>query len=74
MFRFKSKKVFDKDTVMCLKKSAYSNLPLRFMTMIQYCNLLKKNNFRINYKEQLMRTYFSDKEKFYFLVIEASKI
>jgi ubiquinone/menaquinone biosynthesis C-methylase UbiE len=74
MFRFKSKKVFDKDTVMCLKKSAYSNLPLRFMTMIQYCNLLKKNNFRVNYKEQLMRTYFSGKEKFYFLVIEASKI
>ena len=74
MFRFKPQKIFDKDTIMCLKKSAYPNLPLRFMTITQYCNLLKKNNFRINYKEQLMRTYFSGKEKFYFLVIEASKL
>lgn len=74
MFRFKFQKVFDKDTIMCLKKSAYSNHPLRFMTMTQYCNLLKKNNFSVNYKEELMRTYFSGKEKFYFLVIEVSKI
>ena len=74
MFKFKPKKIFDSDTITCLKKSAYSNHPLRFMTMLQYSNLLKKNNFKINYKEQLMRTYFSSKEKFYFLVIEASKI
>lgn len=73
MFKFKSKEVFDQDTIMCLEKSAYSNLPLRFMTMKQYCDLLKKNNFKISYKEELMRTYFSGKEKFYFLVIEASK-
>ena len=74
MFRFKSKKIFDQDTIMCLKKSAYSNLPLRFMSMKQYCDLLKKNNFKISYKEEIMRTYFSGKEKFHFLVIEASKI
>ena len=74
MFKFKPKKIFDSDTITCLKKSAYSNHPLRFMTMLQYSNLLKKNNLKINYKEQLMRTYFSSKEKFYFLVIEASKI
>lgn len=74
MFSFKSQKKFDRDTRMCIEKSAYPNLPLRFMSMTQYCNLLKKNNFNVSYKEEIMRTYFSRKEKFFFIVIEAIKI
>ena len=29
---------------------------------------------KIDYKEELMRTYFSGKDKFHFLVIEATKL
>lgn len=76
MFNLKNKVMYDSDTLISVKqKSAYkTNHSLRFMTMHQYCNLLKKNNFKVSYKEELMRTYFSGKEKFYFLVIEAVKI
>ena len=76
MFNLKNRILHDSDTLISVKqKSAYqTNHSLRFMTMSQYCNLLKKNNFKVYYKEELMRTYYSGKEKFYFLVIEAVKI
>ena len=76
MFNFKTRKLHDKDTLISLKqKSAYTtDHALRFMNLNQYCNLLTLNGFKINYKEEVMRTYFSKKEKFYFLVIEAIKV
>ena len=66
----------DSDTIRSLKKkSAYKiDHLIRFMSMNQYCKLLNSNGFKIRYKEELMRTYFSGKEKFYFLVIEGIKI
>lgn len=75
MFNFKTRILHDSNTLLSLnQKSAYNtDHTLRFMSMLQYCNILKKNNFKIDYKEELMRTYFSGNEKFYFLVIEASK-
>jgi len=73
MFHLKSNKVYDIDTIESFKKSAFPNHPLRFMSIKEYCDLLKKNSFKIDYKEEIMRTYFSGKEKFYFLIIEASK-
>jgi ubiquinone/menaquinone biosynthesis C-methylase UbiE len=73
MFRSKKKKVYDRDTINCYGKSPFSNQPMRFQQMFEYCNLLKKNNFNIDYKEENMRTYYSGKDKFYFLIIEASK-
>tara|TARA_B110000046_G_C12951549_1_gene380379 strand:+ start:396 stop:1112 length:717 start_codon:yes stop_codon:yes gene_type:complete len=76
MFNFKTRKLHDKDTLISLKqKSAYTtDHALRFMNLNQYCDLLTLNGFKINYKEEVMRTYFSKKEKFYFLVIEAIKV
>jgi ubiquinone/menaquinone biosynthesis C-methylase UbiE len=76
MFNFKTRKLHDKDTLISLKqKSAYTtDHALRFMSLNQYCNMLNINGFKINYKEEVMRTYFSTKEKFYFLVIEAIKV
>jgi len=76
MFRFPTRKMYDSDTMISLKVKAARKIdhPHRFMHMSQYCNLLKKSGFKIDYKEELMRTYFFRKEKFYFLVIEASKL
>lgn len=76
MFNFKSRKMHDKDTMITLTERCSHPRPhaLRFMTLNQYCLLLIKSGFKIRYKEEVMRTYFSTKEKFYFLVIEASKI
>ena len=42
--------------------------------MSQYSSLLEKNGFSVDYKEELMRTYFTGKDKFYFLVVEAKKL
>jgi len=76
MFKHSSKVMYDSNTLISLKKkSAYKvDHPLRFMKMSEYCSLLEKNGFSIDYKEELMRTYFAGKEKFYFLVIEAKKL
>lgn len=76
MFNHSSRVMYDKDTMIGLKKkSAYKvDHPLRFMTMSQYCYLLEINGFKVDYKEELMRTYFSGKDKFHFLVIEATKL
>jgi len=76
MFNLKSRKLHDKDTLISVKeKSAYNtDHSLRFMKMHEYDHLLVKNNFKVKYKEELMKTYFSGKEKFYFLIIEAVKI
>ena len=66
----------DKDTLVSLKQKSSHPRPhaMRFMTLDQYCSLLSHNGFKIKYREEIMRTYFSNKEKFYFLVIEATKI
>jgi len=76
MFSFPSKTMYDSDTMISLnmKASRIIDHPHRFMSMKQYCELLIGNGFKIKYKEELMRTYFSGKEKFYFLVIEGIKI
>ncbi len=76
MFRFKTRKMHDKDTLVSLKQKSSHPRPhaMRFMTLDQYCSLLSHNGFKIKYREEIMRTYFSNKEKFYFLVIEATKI
>ena len=76
MFNQNLRVMHDSDTLISLKKkSAYKvDHPLRFMKMSQYCNLLRINGFELSYKEELMRTYFSGKEKFYFLVVEATKL
>ncbi len=70
------KTMHDTDTIKSLKrKSAYKiDHLIRFMSMKQYCKLLIGNGFKIKYKEELMRTYFSGKEKFYFLVVEGIKV
>ena len=76
MFNFKSRTLYDNDTLLSLKQnSAYKlNHPIRFMKLKQYCSLLIQNGFKIKYREEVMRTYFSGKEKFFFLVIEVVKI
>ena len=76
MFKFLNKKMHDTDTMISLKnKSSYKiDHPLRFMSTNQYINLLKNNGFKIEYAEELTRTYFFRKEKFTFLVIEGKKI
>ena len=76
MFNFKTRKLYDKNTLISLKqRSAYTtDHSLRFMHINEYCKLLNRHKFKVNYKEEIMRTYFSGKEKFFFLVIEASKI
>lgn len=75
MFNFKSRKLYDSDTLLSVKqKSAYNtDHTLRFLQMNEYCNLLKRHNFKITYKEEMSRTYYSGKEKFCFLIIEAIK-
>ena len=75
MFNCKTRKLFDSDTLMSVKqKTAYTtDHAIRFMTLSQYSKLLTANGFKLNYKEEVMRTYFSGKEKFYFLVIDAIK-
>ena len=75
MFKFSSRKMLDKDTLISLKqKSAFKvDHAQRFMGLNQYCDLLLKNGFKVEYKEELMRTYFFTREKFYFNVIEAKK-
>tara|TARA_Y100000389_G_scaffold204052_1_gene254705 strand:- start:327 stop:1034 length:708 start_codon:yes stop_codon:yes gene_type:complete len=76
MFNYKSRKLYDKNTLISLRqKSAYTtDHSLRFMSINEYCKLLNKHKLKVNYREEIMRTYFSGKEKFYFLVIEATKI
>ena len=76
MFNYKSVELYDSDTIQKLNhKSAFSpEFVSRFMHMEQYCRLLVKNGFAIKYKEYVMRTYFLNKEKFYFLVLEAVKV
>lgn len=76
MFNFKSRKMYDRDTMISLTEKCSHPRPhaLRFVTLDQYCILLIKSGFKIKYKEEVMRTYFSTKEKFYFNVIEAIKI
>ena len=76
MFNHNSRVMHDRDTLISLKKkSAYKvDHALRFMKMPQYCSLLEKNGFSVDYKEELMRTYFTGKDKFYFLIVEAKKL
>jgi len=76
MFKHSSKVMHDSDTLISLKKKSPYKVdhPIRFMKMSEYCLLLEQNGFSIDYKEEIMRTYFSGKDKFYFLVIEAKKL
>ena len=78
MFKSKKKKLYDRDTIIKLDnaKNAYrtNNVPLRFMTKKNYIAILKKNKIKTIYSEEICKTYFNGKEKFYFLSIVGVKI
>ena len=78
MFKSKNKIMIDKDTVYYLKKkqTAYPirNIPFRFLNNSAYKSLLKQNNIRTVYLEEIQKTYFQGREKFTFIVIEETKI
>ncbi len=76
MFSFPTRKMHDSDTMISLdeKASRIIDHPHRFTSIGQYSNLLKNHGFKIEYAEELTRTYFFRKEKFTFLVIEGKKI
>ena len=77
MFRSKRKRMIDKDTIFKLNnvKHAYkiSSIPFRFMSKKDYTKILKKNNFRIIYMEEILKTYFKGKEKFVFIIAVGKK-
>ena len=62
MFKSKNKIMIDKDTVFYLKKkqTAYPirNIPFRFLNSSAYISLLKQNNIRTVYLEEIQKTYF----------------
>jgi ubiquinone/menaquinone biosynthesis C-methylase UbiE len=78
MFKSSKKKLLDQDTIIKINKarSAYNtdNLPLRFTTKKNYIDILKKNKIKTIYSEEILKTYFNGKEKFYFLSIVGKKI
>jgi len=51
-----------------------NNYSLRFLSIREYSNILKKLKFKIKYLETTSRTYRSRKEYFEFIVVEAKKI
>jgi ubiquinone/menaquinone biosynthesis C-methylase UbiE len=77
MFKSKNKTMIDNDTVFYLKKrqTAYPirNLPFRFLNNKAYKSLLKQNNIKTIYLEEIQKTYFQGREKFTFIVIEGTK-
>ena len=50
------------------------NIPFRFLNNSAYKSLLKQNNIRTDYLEEIQKTYFQGREKFTFIVIEGTKI
>ena len=64
----------DKNTLIKIdnKKLPYygNNYPFRFHSKKEYLNLLKKNNFKINYCETITKTYDNEKLKSTFIIIE----
>ena len=76
MFKNPTVKKLDPDTLKSIKSKTAINIDcaLRFMSPTQYASLLKKNGFKVTYLETLMKTYHFQKEKFFFVIIEASKI
>lgn len=51
-----------------------NNYSLRFLSVNEYSNILKRSKFKIQYLETTSRTYRSQKEYFEFIVVEAKKI
>ena len=78
MFKSKNKIMIDKDAIFYLEKkqTAYPirNIPFRFLNNSVYKSLLKQNNIRTDYLEEIQKTYFQRREKFTFIVIEGKKI
>ena len=57
-----NKIMIDKDTVFYLKKkqtaNSIRNTPFRFLNNSAYKSLLKQNNIRTDYLEEIQKTYF----------------
>ncbi len=77
MFSSKYKKLIDKNTIskILAKNQIYSNavMPMRFLYMSEYINLLKKYKFSLIYNETLIKSYKEGKDNFVFNIIEALK-
>ena len=74
-----SKNIFlDKNTIYnnMKIKTVYkiNNFPFRFLSKVDYFKILEKKNFKINYSEELTKTYFNGEDYFTFNVIEAKKV
>ena len=71
-----SAKILYQQAYLKKKQTAYpiKNIPFRFLNNSAYKSLLKQNNIRTVYLEEIQKTYFQGREKFTFIVIEGTKI
>ena len=71
------KNLIDKNTLVKIsnKKLPYygNNYPFRFHSKSEYLKLLKKHGLKIKYCESITKTYFNEKIKTNFLVVEGQK-